>query len=309
MNSPWRRDLDPKLEELLLELSAHPQSTLLKVPAGMAGLKEEALSVRSADLSAAERELLSVFRFELRDLLLEACRRSLYSMRGLQVSRWRTLDARLHLSTEDAWRASARRALDDVPDEVEARDALALLSLCVAQPNSPLPTVSELAGAAQRVMLDDRAPIYVALELINEESPRAAMSLLYGVLGDRPAESMRSYCWQNLGVCHHRLSELGEALRCHERAMEGGELRPAPLLSAFSLSLALEDTERARRYSAELEERMGIEHPGLDEEIGLLRAVTAAEDAAARVIRQDTYRVIEEQLGPVGRRIGNALFE
>ena len=308
MNSPWERDLDPKLEELLIELSAHPHSTLLKVPVGATGLSGQAVSVRSADLSAAERELLSVFRFELRDLLLEACRRELYSMRGLQVSRWRTLDARLHVPTEDAWRGSARRALDDIPDEVEARDALTLLSGCVAHPNSPLPTVSELAGAAQRVMLDDRAPIYVALELINEESPRAAMSLLYGVLEDRPKASLRSYCWQNLGVCHHRLGELQEALRCHERAMEGSELRPAPLLSAFALALAVEEAEHAASYSRALEEQMGIEHPGLEEELGLLRAVTAAEDAAARGSRKETYEVIEDQLGPVGRRIGNALF-
>ena len=308
MKSPWERDLDPKLEELLIELSAHPQSTLLKVPASTTGLGAQQVSARAADLSAAERELLSVFRFELRDLLLEACRRELYSLRGLQVSRWRSWDARLHVSTEDAWRASARRALDDIPDEVEARDALTLLSSCVTHPNSPPPTVSQLAGAAQRVMLDDRAPVYVALELISDESPRAAMSLLYGVLEDRPDTSLRSYCWQNLGVCHHRLGDLAKALQCHERAMEGGELRPAPLLSAFSLALAVEETERARGHARELEERMGTDHPGLDEELALLKDMTAAEDAAVHDIRKNTYQIIEDRLGPVSRRIGNALF-
>ena len=308
MNSPWERDLDPKLEELLIELSAQPQSPLLKVPVSTRGPGVQEVSVRAADLSAAERELLSVFRFELRDLLLEACRRELYTLRGLQVSRWRSLDARLHVSTEDAWRANARRALDDIPDEVEARDALTLLSSCVAHPNSAPPTVSQFAGAAQRVMLDDRAPIYVALELLSDESPRAAMSLLYGVLEDRPEASLRSYCWQNLGVSHHRLGDLSQALQCHERAMEGSELRPAPLLSAFALALAVEETERASAHARELEARMGIDHPGLDEELGLLKDMTAAEDAAVHDSRKNTYQVIEDRLGPVSRRIGNALF-
>ena len=71
MKSPWERDLDPKLEELLTELSADPHSTLLKVPVSMKELGVQQVSARAADLSAAERELLSVFRFELRDLLLE----------------------------------------------------------------------------------------------------------------------------------------------------------------------------------------------------------------------------------------------
>jgi len=308
MNSPWERDLDPKLDELLIELSNHPQSTLLKVPVSTGVLDTPEMGARAADLLAAERELLSVFRFELRDLLLEACRRELYRLRGLQVSRWRSWDARIHVSTEDAWRSSARRALDDIPDEVEARDALTLLSGCVAHPHSPPPTVSQLAGAAQRVMLDDRAPIYVALELISDESPRAAMSLLYGVLEDGPDASLRSYCWQNLGVCHHRLGDLTEALRCHERAMGEGDLRPALLLSAFTIALAVEEAERARRYAGELEVQMGIDHPGLDEELGLLQDMTAAEDAAVHDSRINTYQVIEDRLGPVSRRIGNALF-
>jgi len=308
MNSPWERDLAPKLEELLIELSSQPQSTLLKVPASKGAIGAPEASARAADLLAAERELLSVFRFELRDLLLEACRRELYRLSGLLVSRWRSWDARLQVSTEDVWRASSRRALDDIPEEIEARDALTLLSACVAHPHSQPPTVSQLAGAAQRVMLDDRAPVYVALELISEESPRAAMSLLYGVLEDRPEASVRSYCWQNLGVCHHRLGDLGGALQCHERAMEGRDPRPAPLLSAFTLALAMEETERASEYASQLESYMGIDHPGLDEELRLLKDMTAAEDAAVRTIRNNTYQVIEDRLGSVSRRIGNALF-
>ena len=308
MNSPWKRDLDPKLEELLIELSGNPHSTLLKVPVSEGALGAPEASARAADLFAAERELLSVFRFELRDLLLEACRRELYRLPGLQGSRWRSWGARLHVSTEDAWRVSSRRALDDIPDEVEARDALTLLSGCIAHPRSPLPTVSQLAGAAQRVMLDDRAPVYVALELISEESPRAAMSLLYGVLEDRPDASIRSYCWQNLGVCHHRLGDLGSALKCHEHAMEGRDPRPAPLLSAFTLSLALEEPERAKEHALELEARMEVDHPGFEEELGLLREMTAAEDAAVQASRKNTYQDIEDRLGSVSRRIGNALF-
>ena len=157
-------------------------------------------------------------------------------------------------------------------------------------------------------MLDDRAPVYVALELISEESPRAAMSLLYGVLEDRPDASVRSYCWQNLGVCHHRLGDLRSALQCHERSMEARDPRPAPLLSAFTLALAMEETERASEYAGQLEAHMGVEHPGLDEELGLLRKMTAAEDAAVHTSRNNTYQVIEDRLGPVSRRIGNALF-
>ena len=90
--------------------------------------------------------------------------------------------------------------------------------------------------------------------------------------------------------------------------MEGGDLRPAPLLSAFALALAVEETERASEHARELEARMGIDHPGLDEELGLLQDMTAAEDAAVHDSRKNTYQVIEDRLGSVSRRIGYALF-
>jgi tetratricopeptide (TPR) repeat protein len=307
MNSPRERRIDPALEELLTELSGHPQSTLLRVPVASGALNAPHAGARAANLLAAERELLSVFRYELRDLLLEACRRELYHLSGLQVSRWRSWGARIQISSEEAWRTDARRALDDVPNEVEARDALTLLSACVVHPHSPAPTVSQFAQAAQRVLLDDRARVYVALELISEESSRAAMSLLHGVLDDEPDTGVRSYCWQNLGVCHHRLGDLRAALQSYERALEDGEGRPGPLLSAFSLSLAVEETDRASYFAGELEDRMGVDHPGLDEELELLLNTTASEDAAASAARNNTYQVIEDRLGPVSRRIGNAL--
>ena len=53
---------------------------------------------------------------------------------------------------------------------------------------------------------------------------------------------------------------------------------------------------------------MGTDHPGLDEELALLKDMTAAEDAAVHDIRKNTYQIIEDRLGPVSRRIGNALF-
>jgi tetratricopeptide (TPR) repeat protein len=308
MRSRWERRIDPALEELLTELSGDPQSSLLRVPVMSGALEATQTSARASSLLAAERELLCVFRFELRDLLLEACRRELYQLSGLQVSRWRSYDTRVHVSTEKAWRSGARRTLDDVPEEIEARDALTLLSSCIVHPDSPAPSVSQLAGAAQRVLLDDRARVYVALELIAEESPRAAMSQLYGVLEDDPHTSLRSYCWQNLGVCQHRLGDLHGALESHERALEGDEGgRPGPLLSAFSLALALEEEERASRHAQELEARMGVDHPGLEEELELLRNMTAAEDAAVHAARIRSYQVMEDRLGPLSRRIGYAL--
>ena len=121
MNSRRERQIDPALGELLTELSNDPQSSLLRVPLVSDVSNAPHTSAHASSLLAAERELLSVFRFELRDLLLEACRRELYHLSGLQVSRWRSWDARLHVSSEDAWRTDARRALDDIPDEVEAR--------------------------------------------------------------------------------------------------------------------------------------------------------------------------------------------
>lgn len=304
--------MDPALEELLRELAREPQSTLLRVPVGSGAVTASKASVpevsaRASSLLAAERELLSVFRFELRDLLLEACRRELYGLSGLQVSRWRSFDARLHVETEEAWRTGARRTLDDLPEEVEARESIHLISSCVVRPKAPAPSVAQYAAAAQRVMIDDRARVYMALELIADESPRGAMSHLHAVLAEEPSAELRSYCWQNLGVCYHRLGDVRAALESHERALVDGEGRPGPLLSAFSLALAVEDSERATRHAEELDARMGEDHPGLDEELGLLQDMTAAEDAAVKAIRIGTFQGIEDRLGSMSRRIGHAL--
>jgi Tfp pilus assembly protein PilF len=201
------------------------------------------------------------------------------------------------------------RTLDDVPEEVEARDALNLLSACVVNPGEKSPKVTQFAGAAQRVLLDDRARVYVALELISEESPRAAMSLLNSVLDDRPGVGVSSYCWQNLGVSQHRLGDLGAALESYERASLLGEARPGPLLSAFSVALAVEDVTRAERYSRELEDQMGADHPGFDEELQLLRQLTSSEAKSLKIMRENTFKRLKDRLGIVGQRIGNALIE
>jgi len=157
--------------------------------------------------------------------------------------------------------------------------------------------------------LDDRARIYVALELLGEESPRAAMSLLNGVLEDDAERGVSSYCWQNLGACQHRLGDLTAALESHARSLVEGELRPAPLLSAFFIALGIEDGARAERYAAELDALMEVDHPCLGEEAGLLRQLTATEDAAIKITRTKTYQGIEDRLGAVSRRIGNALID
>ena len=311
MSSRWEHGIDPALAELFEELASDPRSTLLRVPVRRAGsaLNIEAVSSRAANLIAAERELLEVFRHEVRDLLLEACRRELFTLKGLQLSRWRSFDARLQVASEGEWLERVGRTLEDVPEEIEARGALNLLSGCVVNPDGRPPKVSQLAEAAQRVLFDDRARIYAALELVSEESPRAAMSLLNGVLGDNPGRELSSYCWQNLGVSQHRLGDLCAALKSYERASLLGEARPGPLLSAFSVALAVEDVERAERYARELEDQMGEQHPGLDEEVQLLRQLTTSEPASVKKIRRNTLECLEDRLGVVGRRIGNALIE
>jgi len=311
MSSRWEHGIDPVLVELFEEIASDPRSSLLRVPVRRAGnaLDVEAVSSRSANLLAAERELLEVFRHEVRDLLLEACRRELFALKGLQLSRWRSFDARLQVASEGEWLEKVGKTLEDVPEEIEARGALNLLSSCVVNPDGRPPRVSQLAAAAQRVLFDDRARIYAALELISEESPRAAMSLLSGVLSDDPGRELSSYCWQNLGVSQHRLGDLRAALKSYERASLLGEARPGPLLSAFSVALAVEDTERAERCARELEDQMGEHHPGLEEEVQLLRQLTTSEAASVKKNRRNTFECLEDRLGVVGRRIGNALIE
>ena len=311
MSSRWEHQIDPALVELFQELATDPRSTLLRVPIRRAGaaINAEEVTPRAASLIAAERELLEVFRHEVRDLLLEACRRELYALKGLQLSRWSSFGDRVRIASEQDWLGRVSRTLDDVPEEIEARGALDLLSACVVHPGEKSPKVSQFAGAAQRVLFDDRARVYVALELISEESPRAAMSLLNGVLDDQPGIEISSYCWQNLGVSQHRLGDLSGALKSYERASLLGEARPGPLISALSVALAVEDVARAERYARELEDQMGDHHPGLDEELQLLRLLTASEAAPVKSMRRNTFERLGDRLGVVGRRIGNALIE
>jgi hypothetical protein len=311
MSSRWDHQIDPALVELFQELASDPRSSLLRVPIRGTGAisSTKEVSPRAANLIAAERELLEVFRHEVRDLLLEACRRELYGLSGLQLSRWQSFDTRVHIAPEKDWLGRVSRTLDDVPEEIAAGGALNLLSACVVNPGGKSPKVSQFAGAAQRVLFDDRARIYAALELLSEESPRAAMSLLNGVLDDKPESGLSSYCWQNLGVSQHRMGDISAALKSYERASLLGDARPGPLLSAFSAALAVEDDMRAEHFSAELEDRMGVDHPGLAEEIQLLRKLTCSEATGIKVMRKETFVRIEDRLGIIGRRIGNALIE
>jgi len=306
--------LDPEVEELLREVAADPDSTLLRVPRGKAvrTLREaiQAAGPATAGLNLPERELLRVHRLELASLLRQLCLSLLVNGATSRafVSRYITprrtgvlLDpASLGVALEDVSSALAR---DD-----HCSSALVLAACSVHRAADRQPTILELAAAAHRLHPTAESRILASQHLVLGDSPLCALSLLRLVLDMHPTGTVRTSAWHTIGLAYSRIDRLTRSHDAYVTASRGDQERPGPWLDRTALAFQVGAAPDVLEAASHLEDLLPSDHEELDWFVSSRVLRRRAGDWHPTPAAFILVRELQDQLGAVGRRISHVFI-
>ena len=304
---------EPEVEELLRELAADPTSTLLRVPRkGIVPTlfdRGTMVSPRAAGLSSAERHLLQVYREEVELLLRQAW--ILYSQQNEPfgpVMSWHvTVDRRHEPPSIEEWRSRSQRALERPLEGDGAPEARELLLQCIRESPLSLPTHTQLAAAALRLVPTNQARIYIATDLQLSGRIEVALRSYRDVLSHSSAFH-RSFCLQNMTNAHENLGDLESAALCAAEACSLDESRPDPLMNWLCLSIQRMDREAALRAASRIDELLPVDHAALVAFVqGMPECRALGWWKPQRGVAAFLSGIIE-RLGPPSRSVAHAFY-
>lgn len=244
--------LDPDFEEILREVAADPDSSLLRVPRPklIRGLfdRGEPVGAHEPGLTQAERHLVLVHRNELAWLLRQACliklvegpRNKLFVSRHLSAHREVRLMSFVALEER---LAAERETAGSVPGGDSALD---LLTAWVKNSTGDVPSVSRLAAASFRLQHTDEARVMAVSELANGSEQRSALLVLGDVLAGHPSESVRESAWSHVGFAYSKLLDFPKAQRAYQQLCQLNEQIPMGWMGRLLMSLQMGDAGGAR---------------------------------------------------------------
>ncbi|HJP01230.1 MAG TPA: hypothetical protein QF764_05630 [Planctomycetota bacterium] len=261
-----RPPLDPEIARLLHEIAIDPASSLLRRaarPGASSTLDEEPVSPWATGLTAAERELLLVYREEAALLL-----RTMFEERFLEDERMELL-ARWRLRLEPRRGGSTRgpRPAGNLEETIssltssfgeDSAGRTILESLGVGREHPQLPGhLARLAAALFRLVPDDHSRYYVGLEQAHSRQLHSA-HVTFGEIAARtfdPRLSMMSLNWKG---AVNGLADRPQAARDAYRAaaqFDGASANST--LSWCAWSLQIGDREEAQTAARCFEEAYG----------------------------------------------------
>lgn len=183
MNLGAQLVVDPRFEELVRAAASDPRSGLLRArsrhPVRALFISDVPPMSGTQIESAAERELLRVYRHELADLLNDVASRRLYEEKRGETLCPYVVDSQLVLHVSEG---EVRERLDQLQHEredpsSESGDALSVLESCFAEPGSRAPDVVQLIATSMRIAPTDRARSIGAWHYYLQGSPRSALQI------------------------------------------------------------------------------------------------------------------------------------
>lgn len=310
---PEMMNLDPKLEELLREIAAEPDSCLLKMPRARAlpALFERGAIVRasSSALNAFEREVLRVHRSELAAHLLRACAYKILEgdKTRHRVNRHARRDQPAEIESPKTSQASIQRIAEDSAAQDELADARDLLLHCVREPLGPTPGACELAAAAHRLVPSNEARLWAAVDLALGDQLRSALRLAHDVLEGFPSETETGCAWDSMTFAWEQIGNLGRAL---EAAEAGGGECPSRLsthMNAFILGFQVGSRRSVELAARRLEEIVSVDHPAVESfaETTILRRQEGQWKPTREALALKT--TLRDNIGTIGRRIQHVI--
>lgn len=271
---------DARIEELLREVAADPQSSLLRVPRparlGVVLGRRPAVGVATAGLSAAERELVAVHRGELSYLLRKLAVVRLFESPAAATSRVRTcfIGAPRLATDRREWVDDARIKLEGALADEPADPGRELLERCVREPETIGSLhVTDIAAAANLLDPTDQARIYAGIWLGNElHSQKQACDVLMSVIDGPCSPENRSAAAANLGRVASLFDDPRSACRWYRISSEGALSSATAVLSWLTTALDCADGEEVRVSAERIEHQFTCEDPALQEFLALLAA-------------------------------------
>lgn len=290
--------LDPEVVALVQEIVDDPDSTLLRVPSAplkrWLDRREPRVSAGEAFLTKAERHLLFAYREAAGRLLWQACgMRVMHRSSVIFAARGEPLE-------EEAWHLQARRILSGGVKE-SLREGIAFLSQCFGGAEDLPP--SRIAAAALRLLPCDDLRNWLALALVFEEQPLAALRVLHTILAAGPDHLMRSVALENSGLANYSRGETMQAFQCYQLAIQADPDRPEPLLWAFTASLDLGDESAAMTAARRLSEQW--ENPFIDRALSGLKEARRVQQWRPSSVGLVLARRIKDRLPEEARRVAD----
>ncbi len=292
--------LHPEIADILSELAKKPGSALLRVPRRDVprSVMESGsvVSARSATLDEAERHLVQVHREELAFVLRQAAYLRLNEgeeSRHLMVDRALS-SLRDHIPSEKEVRVRSSRVLREDAGHAEKTEVVELLERCVASSVSGWASAGQLAAASHRLVPNNAARIYAALQALAEGSPATSIVILRSVLAASGSNVHRYAAWANSSHAYNRLSQTDRALDCAQAAARLSPQDYLPQVNRIWLAARLRLADEIRHAAGELAALLNARPQdalGLTSWYAVARSVRSAEVAADV---QFLERVLEE---------------
>lgn len=251
--------LSPELEELLVELSADPNSTLLRVERPREfrdlSLRRADVSARRPDWTHAERKLLESYREEVAFLL-----RYQYYAQFVNDARYAPLR---ELWTQDRYRglpADEDRLRDrlattarSLQSECPADHLNALVSECVGLSQDPTTAPIRLAAASLRLVPHSSARLYMAYEYMRIGWHQAALRVAATEYEANRCPESQSLALDAMAEAQFSLGRPSSAQELCRRALGGGRRRWISMLNAFVLSALSDDCDSLVNLAAQVD--------------------------------------------------------
>jgi len=306
--------LEPEIEELLREVAADPDSSLLRVPRSKAvpTLYEDRPAVGPATdgLSAAEKEILRVHRLEVAWLLRQVCLLKLVegNRNRPYVGRYLNPRTRASLIRPRTIDAGCEELATTLTGDEHCIMAQALLKRAVANPASEQPTILDLAAVAHRLQPSSMARVLASQDLLLGGSPRTALALLNAVLPFHPFTSIGVSAWHTIGLAHLRLGHLGLAHEAYQTASNADKERPSVWMDRMALALQVGDTSDTVRAAQHLGELVTVDHEEVEWFVDSRIQRRRTGDWQPTPEASRLVLGLQNQVGSVGRRIAHVFM-
>jgi len=300
--------VDPELEGLLRELASRPRSVFLRSSRkdAMRVLRSRTTEPLSgmAVSDALERELVTVHRAELAEILKQACRTKLLEgeREKLFVMRYRTATDRVDPVPMSKIRSRLACAVGAGPAQ-PWEDAMTAVGTVVSPQHLGVSTVLELAAVGQQLQPGDTWRVLAAFHLNSHKSPGSAKTLALSVLNGQPGTTEALQALEMLSVSASLEGCVEQALVYLEEAITLTGSYALAELNRLRCSLIVLDERRVLDASSRLDSMLSADHPLV---VQSCAASKAQRQMGEWTPRSDAFQLslkLESRLGDVAREV------
>lgn len=293
---------EPKLEELLREVAAEPDSCLLRVDkkaSHKALLRTpEVVSHAATQLSPAERDIARFYREEVAWLLLELC---LYLSvndpnRGIAINT-RVLASDQSSPPTAQYLEKRRKQLHRATSEMS--EPLALVSQCLSA--EPGPSLGDVAEAASRLVPSMAARGYARIHLINRGEFAEALRLSDLIARNPGTTRSRVSNCEGRGRIAFVTRNHPEALAAYRESYHSDPTRALPAALWLLNSLATGDKLQAEQAVDAFDDVVGKDKWSSDEVLACLNHHRTSTEPTP--LDRDLALRVAEAAGPAGQQL------